>query len=122
MQLDGNGAGKVQVELGERNRRVVALDDDEHVHVQRRRYRRRLERMGEILGAWSGRPIPLPAGGFYLWFPVGDGWAFAERLAHEGGAIVSPGEFYGRAAADHVRVAVVQPDDRIELVAARLGV
>ena len=80
------------------------------------------ERMAEILGAWSGRTIALPAGGFYLWFPVGDGWAFAERLAAEGGAVVSPGEFYGAGAADHVRVAVVQPDERIELVAERLGV
>ncbi len=101
---------------------VVALDDDEHVATQRQRYRRRLERMAEILGAWSGHRIALPAGGFYLWFPVGDGWAFSERLAAEGGAIVSPGEFYGPAAAEHVRVAVVQPDERIELVAERLGV
>ena len=101
---------------------VVALDDDEHVATQRQRYRRRLERMAEILSAWSGHRIDLPAGGFYLWFPVGDGWAFSERLAAEGGAIVSPGEFYGPAAADHVRVAVVQPDERIELVAERLGV
>lgn len=101
---------------------TVALDDDEHVEVQRRRYHRRLERMAEVLGAWSGRTIALPAGGFYLWFPAGDGWGFAERLAHEGGAIVSPGEFYGAGASDHVRVAVVQPDERIELVAERLGV
>ena len=101
---------------------VVALDDDEHVEIQRRRYRGRLERMAEILGAWSGHRIAIPAGCFYLWFRVGDGWGFAERLAHEAGAIVSPGEFYGGSAADHVRVAVVQPDERIELVAARLGV
>ena len=63
---------------------VVALDDDEHVAVQRQRYRRRLERMAEVLGAWSGQRIALPAGGFYLWFPVGDGWAFTERLAAGG--------------------------------------
>ena len=36
------------------------------------------------------------------------------------GRSVSPGEFYG--ADGHVRVAVVQPDERIELVAERLGV
>ena len=101
---------------------VVALDDDDHVALQRQRYRRRLERMAEILGAWTGQQIPLPAGGFYLWFPVADGWSFAERLAREGGAIVSPGEFYGAESEDHVRVAVVQPDERIELVAARLEV
>jgi succinyldiaminopimelate transaminase len=98
---------------------VVALDDDDHVELQRRRYSRRLERTAEILGAWSDRPIALPAGGFYLWFDAGDGWDFTERLAAAGGALVSPGEFYG--AERHVRVAVVQPDERIELVAERLG-
>jgi succinyldiaminopimelate transaminase len=98
---------------------AVALDDDDHVELQRRRYLRRLERTAAILGAWSGRPISLPAGGFYLWFDAGDGWDFTERLAAAGGALVSPGEFYG--ADDHVRVAVVQPDERIELVAERLG-
>jgi succinyldiaminopimelate transaminase len=99
---------------------VVALDDDDgHVELQRRRYRARLERAAEILGSWSGRSIALPAGGFYLWFEVGDGWEFTEQLAADGGALVSPGEFYG--ADGHVRVAVVQPDDRIELVAGRLA-
>jgi succinyldiaminopimelate transaminase len=101
---------------------VAALDDDAHVDVQRGRYRHRLERMATVLTAWSGVTVPLPHGGFYLWFPVEDAWAFTERLAAAGGAVVSPGEFYGAAAADHVRVAVVQPDDRIELVARRLGV
>ncbi|MFM8529860.1 MAG: aminotransferase class I/II-fold pyridoxal phosphate-dependent enzyme [Ilumatobacteraceae bacterium] len=101
---------------------VVALDDDHHVAGQRDTYRRRLDRMATVLGRWSGVDVPLPAGGFYLWFGVGDAWAYAERLAREGGALVSPGDFYGTASADHVRVAVVQPDDRIELVARRLGV
>ena len=104
---------------------VVALDDDQHVAEQRRRYRHRLQRMADILGAWSASPtgaVPLPAGGFYLWFAVGDGWAYAERLATDAGVLVSPGEFYGPTVSDHVRVAVVQPDERIEQVAQRLGV
>ena len=101
---------------------VVALDDDEHVALQRQRYAARLARMAAVLGVWTGQQINWPAGGFYLWFAVGDAWAWAERLAREGGAVVSPGEFYGPVASDHVRVAVVQPDDRIELVAQRLGV
>lgn len=101
---------------------VVALGDDAHVADQRVRYRQRLERMAEILGRWQGIDVPRPAGGFYLWVPVEDGWAFTERLATEGGALVSPGEFYGPSAAGHVRVAVVQPDERIEQVAQRLGV
>ena len=100
---------------------VVALDDDAHVVVQRDRYRRRLERLAEVLTAWSGIDIPMPAGGFYLWFDAGDGWEFAERLAAEGGALVSPGDFYGAGGAQNVRAAVVQPDDRIELVARATG-
>jgi aspartate/methionine/tyrosine aminotransferase len=101
---------------------VAALDDDDHVEVQRDRYRRRLEQMAGVLGQWAGANVPMPEGGFYLWADVGDGWAFTERLAKEGGALVSPGEFYGPAYAPFVRVAVVQPDDRLALVARRLGV
>jgi succinyldiaminopimelate transaminase len=101
---------------------IAALADDGHVAVQRERYQRRLERVAAIISAWAGTDVPQPAGGFYLWIPVDDGWAFTEKLAADGGALVSPGEFYGTAGPRRVRVAVVQPDDRIELVARRLGV
>jgi aspartate/methionine/tyrosine aminotransferase len=70
-----------------------------------------------VLADWSGVEIPEPAGAFYLWIPVDDGWEFTERLARDGGALVSPGEFYGPDGAAFVRVAVVQPDDRVQLVA-----
>lgn len=101
---------------------AVALADDAHVQVQRDRYLARLERLGAVLAKWSGLDVPMPSGGFYLWFDAEDGWSFAERLAREGGALVSPGDFYGAGGSQNVRVAVVQPDDRIELVAQRLGV
>ncbi|MFM8856683.1 MAG: aminotransferase class I/II-fold pyridoxal phosphate-dependent enzyme [Actinomycetota bacterium] len=101
---------------------VAALDDDDHVREQRTVYRRRLERTADILARWSGAGVPLPAGGFYLWFEVGDAWAFAERLATDGGALVSPGDLYGSRGAGNVRVAVVQPDSTIEELARRLGV
>ena len=101
---------------------VVALNDDDSVKVQAGIYRGRLERAATVLSKWSGRNIELPAGGFYLWFDATDGWEFAERLATEGGALVSPGDFYGAGGSNNVRVAVVQPDARIELMAQRLGV
>ena len=101
---------------------VAALADDTHVKAQRDIYRSRLEHAADVLGGWAGVPVSLPAGGFYLWIEVGDGWAFTDRLAREGGALVAPGELFGPDAASHVRVAVVQPDDRIRLVAHRLGV
>ncbi|HEX2039467.1 MAG TPA: aminotransferase class I/II-fold pyridoxal phosphate-dependent enzyme [Acidimicrobiales bacterium] len=100
---------------------VAAWDDDDHVEAQRARYRERLARFAEVLGA-VGAHAPLPEGGFYLWVqaPDGDAWGFTERLAADGGCLVSPGDFYG--ADGFVRVAMVQPLERLELVAARLGV
>jgi aspartate/methionine/tyrosine aminotransferase len=100
---------------------VVALNDDAHVAAQREVYARRLERTARVLSKWSGIDVPQPAGGFYLWFDARDGWAFAERLARDGGALVSPGDFYGAGGANNVRVAVVQPDEIIEMLARRLG-
>ena len=102
---------------------VVALSDQAHVEAQRDRYRRRLQRARDILTA-IGAPCELPAGGFYLWVPApgGDEWAWTNLLAEKGGALVSPGSFYGAAGAGYVRVALVAGDDRLELLASRLGV
>jgi aspartate/methionine/tyrosine aminotransferase len=102
---------------------VVAWSDDAHVDEQGERYRRRLERLRDVLAA-VGAEAPMPAGGFYLWAPApgGDAWSLAKRLATEAGALVSPGEFYGPGGEGFVRVAAVQPDDRVALVAERLGV
>ena len=99
---------------------VVALGDDEHVTLQRERYQRRLSRLGDVLRA-CGYDAPMPAGAFYLWAPVPDAWAAARDLAERAGIVVSPGDFYGPAGAGHVRVAAVAPDERIELVARRVG-
>lgn len=99
---------------------VAALDDDDHVVAQRNVYSSRLEFMARTLSKWSGIDIDLPAGGFYLWFDANDAWDFTDRLAREGGALVSPGDFYGAGGSRHVRVAVVQPDARLQLVARRL--
>lgn len=101
---------------------VAAWGDDAHVDEQRERYLGRLERLAAVLTGW-GVPAAVPAGAFYLWVaaPDGDAWGLARRLAREGGVLVSPGEFYGPDGAGFVRAAVVQPDDRIDLVARRLG-
>ena len=102
---------------------IAALADHSHVDVQRVRYWERLTRMAHIL-AGIGVVAPLPEGGFYLWAPASDGdaWGFSERLACDGGLLVSPGDIYGPPGAGHVRIAMVQPLERLELVAHRLGV
>jgi aspartate/methionine/tyrosine aminotransferase len=104
---------------------VAALSDDAHVEVQRARYRERLAYLAGVLGAY-GCPAGLPEGGFYLWVPVPagrwpDAWVMAEALATDGGILVSPGDLYGEAGAGHVRVAVVQPMERLALVGERLA-
>jgi aspartate/methionine/tyrosine aminotransferase len=104
---------------------AVALADDAHVVAQRERYLERLGFLAGVLGDF-GIPVGLPAGAFYLWAPVPtdrwpDAWAMAEALARAGGILVSPGDLYGEAGAGFVRIAVVQPMERLALVAARLG-
>jgi succinyldiaminopimelate transaminase len=100
---------------------VVALGDDQHVDEQRERYLRRMKTMAAALRTLDV-DTDLPSGAFYLWAPApdGDAWGLAARLAERGGALVAPGDLYGEAGAGRVRIAVVQPDDRLDLVADRL--
>jgi succinyldiaminopimelate transaminase len=102
---------------------VAALGDDTHVAAQRSRYTERRALMVSGLAAHGlvhdGGPAP-----FYLWLRseagVDDGWELAARLA-EAGTLVAPGSLYGPAAADHVRLALTQPLDRLQLVLERLS-
>ncbi|MEP7021243.1 MAG: aminotransferase class I/II-fold pyridoxal phosphate-dependent enzyme [Pseudonocardiales bacterium] len=102
---------------------VVALGDDAHVEVQRARYLGRLRRLQHLLGT-AGYPVELPDGAFYLWAQAsgGDAWGAARDLARRVGIVVSPGEFYGPGSTGYFRVAAVQPDDRIDLAASRIGI
>jgi aspartate/methionine/tyrosine aminotransferase len=79
--------------------------------------------MAAALGA-VGFSCESPQGGFYLWVRVperfNDAFEAAAFLATTAGLVVSPGEFYGPSASDYIRIAVVQPDERIALAASRL--
>jgi aspartate/methionine/tyrosine aminotransferase len=103
---------------------VAALGDDDHVNVQRARY---AERRAFALDALA--PLGLVHDGgpcsFYLWLrdneAADDGWEIAAELAQTAGLLVAPGDLYGAAGADHVRVALVQPRERFELAFDRLA-
>ena len=99
---------------------VAALSDQDHVENQRTTYLARLERLSKIM-ARLGVEAPLPRGGFYLWVPApeGDAWLFVRRLIEDLGLLASPGEFYGKAGAEYVRIAAVQGDERIALLEER---
>ncbi len=100
---------------------AVAYRDDEHVEVQRSIYHARLEVVADAL-RYFGVEAPMPDGSFYLWCHKDglDGWELATLLAESAGLIVSPGDLYGDAGAPFVRIAMVQPDERLALAAARL--
>ncbi|MGI8663940.1 MAG: aminotransferase class I/II-fold pyridoxal phosphate-dependent enzyme [Acidimicrobiales bacterium] len=101
---------------------AVAYDDDAHVDAQRDRYRRRLGLLRELLHAGLGVEAPMPGGAFYVWAPApdDDAWALVDRLATDVGVLASPGEFYGPLGAGHVRLAAVQPDEKLDLALRRL--
>jgi succinyldiaminopimelate transaminase len=100
---------------------VAALGDDEHVAEQRARYARR---RAVVLPALEARGLAHDGGSstFYLWLRDPDrgrdGWAIADDLATTG-LVVAPGDFYGDASTDHVRVALTLTDDQVALVADR---
>jgi len=101
---------------------IAALHDDAHVDAQRDRYLERLNYVADLLRG-VGLEIDLPAGGFYLWLrvPGGDAWALTRWLAEHAGVLVSPGEFYGPAGSDHVRLALVDSMQRLQLIEQRLA-
>lgn len=101
---------------------AAALDDDEHVDVQRERYLERLVFLRDTL-ADAGFEADLPAGAFYLWFRAGrdDSWQAADDLARRAGVVVSPGDIFGPQGAGWLRAAAVQPMERLKLVASRLS-
>ena len=100
---------------------AAVLDDDEHVDIQRARYS---ERRALMLDGLARHGLSHEGGSalFYLWLRSNDGvdgWTAAARLA-ESGLIVAPGDLYGAAGVEHVRLALTQPNERLQLALERL--
>ncbi len=102
---------------------TVAWSDDEHVAVQRARY---AERRSYARSRLADAGL-VDAGGpssFYLWVrsadPAEDGWAVTARLARAG-TLVAAGDLYGDGGADHARIALVEPLERLELAFDRIA-
>ncbi|HEV7956797.1 MAG: N-succinyldiaminopimelate aminotransferase [Microbacteriaceae bacterium] len=98
---------------------VAALSDDEHVSVQRERYRVRREKLQRALTD-AGFRVDRSEAGLYLWVTRGtDAWATVAELAAIG-ILCAPGTFYGVAGAGHVRIAITATDERVDAAARRL--
>jgi aspartate/methionine/tyrosine aminotransferase len=98
---------------------IALLGDQNHVLEQRERYRRRRALLRPALEA-AGFRIEHSEGSIYLWATRDeDGRASVEALA-DLGILVAPGEFYGPAAVQHIRVAVTATDERVDAAVSRL--
>ena len=99
---------------------IAAFNDDEHVAVQRERYRARREVLRGALAA-AGFDIHHSNAGLYLWATRGEHcWQTVDWLAQRG-VLVAPGSFYGAAGEQFVRVALTATDERIGRISARLS-
>ncbi len=99
---------------------AAALSDDAHVETQRARYAVRRAVLRPALEA-AGFRIDHSEASLYLWATRRqDCWQTVTELA-ELGILVAPGEFYGPAGAQHVRVAMTVTDDRAAAAAERLA-
>jgi succinyldiaminopimelate transaminase len=99
---------------------VAALEDDAHAVAQRARYAARRAALRSALAS-AGWLIEHSEAGLYLWAsrPGLDCWGSVGMLA-SAGILSAPGEFYGPAGGNHIRVALTATDERIDAAAARL--
>ncbi len=98
---------------------AAAASDDGHVEAQAKIYDARRGRLRAALET-AGMRIDHSEAGLYLWATAGEpGRATLRRLAGLG-ILVAPGDFYGPAGAEHVRVALTASDERITAAASRL--
>ncbi|MGB6245124.1 succinyldiaminopimelate transaminase [Gordonia sp. (in: high G+C Gram-positive bacteria)] len=99
---------------------VAALTDDTHVEAQRERYRVRREKLRTaLLGA--GFRIDDSEAGLYLWATRGEDGRDSQLWLAQRGILVAPGDFYGPAGAQHIRMTLTGTDERIDAAVGRLA-
>ena len=98
----------------------AVLRDDEHVAVQKERYRVRRGIVREALME-AGFRIDDSEAGLYLWATRGEDCLETVTWCAERGVLVAPGSFYGDAGGQHVRVALTVPDDQAQALRDRFS-
>ncbi len=100
---------------------TAALNDDDHVMVQRERYSRRRHLLRSAVEA-AGFTVDHSHGGLYLWVRRDgeDCWQMASWFARRG-IICVPGEIYGTSGGSHVRITITATDENVSAAAGRLS-
>ncbi|MFD4530115.1 bifunctional succinyldiaminopimelate transaminase/glutamate-prephenate aminotransferase [Streptomyces sp. NPDC058470] len=99
---------------------VAALSDDAHVREQRERYAARRTALRDAL-LRHGFRIEHSEASLYLWATRDEScWTTVAHLA-DLGILVAPGDFYGPAGENFVRVALTATDERVTAAVDRLA-
>jgi succinyldiaminopimelate transaminase len=99
---------------------TAALGDDEHVAAQRTTYAARRADLRRAFES-AGFTIEHSEGALYLWMTRGEPCRDTIAWLAERGILAAPGDFYGAAGAQHVRVAFTATDERIAAAVTRLA-
>lgn len=99
---------------------AATLADDAHVDEQLARYAARRADLRAALES-AGFEVSHSEGALYLWATRGEPCRVTLDWLADRGILVAPGEFYGAAGAQHVRVAFTATDERIAAACARLS-
>jgi succinyldiaminopimelate transaminase len=99
---------------------AVLLGDQAHVADQRARYAARRATLAAALTG-QGFRIDRSEAGLDLWATRGEPGRVTVDWLADRGILVAPGDFYGQAGRDHVRIALTATDERIAAAAERLA-
>lgn len=107
---------------------VTAFEDEKHVAAQRLIYGRRRQALFEAVKKAGIEPYENSAAGLYLWVRApksAEGVRLTGRELVDWfaslGILVAPGDFYGTASKDFVRMALTATDERVESAVSRLS-
>lgn len=99
---------------------AALLGDQAHVEVQRRRYAARRELLRPALER-VGFTIHHSEAGLYLWATRREQGRDSVDFLAEHGILVAPGDFYGPASGQFVRVAMTATDEHVRAAVDRLA-
>jgi alanine-synthesizing transaminase len=107
---------------------IMALRHTEAaVEAQAAIYQHRRDCLCEALER-LGWPIQRPRAGMFVWAKIPEPWAsqmssfdFAMKLLKEGDVAVSPGGGFGPAGEGHLRLALVENENRLRQAARQIG-
>jgi alanine-synthesizing transaminase len=102
---------------------VAAINGPQDIiEANRKLYKGRRDALVESFGR-AGWAIPSPEASMFAWAPIPEAWraqgsmAFAKELLAQAGVAVAPGVGFGEEGEGHVRIALVENEQRIRQAA-----